>query len=475
MKGVYKPKDTPISEEEIQHLGICLETVLLEEWGGPRSPLALEYFKNTIIPGLLHCFRNNLDLLTNPTFREIMGWKLQNEFAYPHMFAGDLARDLVQAAQKLIGRAQNNDPKEPWWRVFRLWVSGESLILIRERTGYPLDYLELLLIRWKKLNSFLSSHRVSLLECMESSELREFGLEQLGFLYQFQMSLSSEPLFKERLALEQVLIDFHLPFQVAELVTLLEIVHTHEGTISETELISALLKTVSPLNFSANLDGEAGPTSLVRSIQRLIKGHFIQMNKAGKLTLCEKSAQALSGFLIPKLSEQLQKALRQEDLERARQILLGLNPEVLHRMIDWIALNLTEQQVLILFQDIYKKVNRKTDLYLIQTLSRFEGAAEFLILSLGEQDSLIRAKACEALGRIKYKEATFRLIQLLRDPVDGVREMAAFALGELGSTASLKELARVSDDLGEPIRVREQANEAMVKIEKRSRTRLGAL
>ncbi|WP_459931619.1 HEAT repeat domain-containing protein, partial [Desulfosporosinus burensis] len=60
------------------------------------------------------------------------------------------------------------------------------------------------------------------------------------------------------------------------------------------------------------------------------------------------------------------------------------------------------------------------------------------------------------------------LIQLLRDPVVGVREMAAQALGEMGAVAAVKELLRVAEDYGESINVRERARGAVRKIESRS-------
>ncbi|WP_459930859.1 HEAT repeat domain-containing protein, partial [Desulfosporosinus burensis] len=70
-----------------------------------------------------------------------------------------------------------------------------------------------------------------------------------------------------------------------------------------------------------------------------------------------------------------------------------------------------------------------------------------------------------SLGRIGNKGAIFSLIQLLRDPVVGVRGMAAQALGEMGAVPAVKELLRVAEDYGESINVRERARGAVRKIE----------
>ena len=432
-----------------------LASVLLDEWGGPRSPLALQYIHETIIPDLVYCFSNNADLLTNSTFAEVIQWKLKNQFANPSAVVADLANDLLRPAQTIINRPQITDPKEPWRRIFRLWICDESLPNIAERTGYPLDYLDLLVLRLKKLRIFISTSRVSLLECLQNTELREYGIEQLSFLYQFQTALAGEALYKERLKLEQVICDLGLPLQVSDLVTLLEIIHTHEGELDDDALISAMGEA----NYRGNL------FSCV--IDGLTSMHYILKNKVGKLTLSEKSAQTIAGFLLPRLGEQLRRALAIHDFKQAQETLLRQNQEVLIKLIDWTIRELNQEQAFKLLEGIFKKVSRRVDIYLIRAFANFPNAFDLLMQCLGDNDSLIRASSCEALGQIGNKAAAFSLIQLLRDPVVGVKEMAAQALGELGTSAAVKELVRVTEDYGEAVNVRDRARGSISKIESR--------
>ena len=439
------------TKHDLSGLKESLAAVLLEEWGGPRSPLALKYINETIIPDLVHCFCNNADLLTNSTFAEIIQWKLKNQFANPSAVVVDLAKDLLKPAQKIINRPQITDPKEPWRRIFRLWIGDESLPNIAERTGYPLDYLDLLVLRLKKIKAYTANTRASLLECQQNTELREFGSEQLSFLYQFQTAVAGEPLYKERLILEQVIWDLGMPLQVQDLVTLLEIIHTHEGKMDEDSLSSAMGDASGPL-FSCVIDG-------------LISQHYIQKNKAGKLTLSEKSARTIAGYLLPKLGDQLKRAILIQDLESAKGILLSQNEAVLIRLIDWTLRELNQEQAFEVLSRIYQKVSRRVDIYLLKGFANFPIAFELLMKCLADNDSLIRAGACESLGRIGNKGAIFSLIQLLRDPVVGVRGMAAQALGELGAVPAVKELLRVAEDYGESINVRERARGAVRKIE----------
>ncbi|WP_407309120.1 HEAT repeat domain-containing protein [Desulfosporosinus sp. SB140] len=442
-----------------------LAVVLLEEWGGPRSPMALKYIDETIIPDLVYCFCNNADLLTNVTFGEILQWKLKNQFANPSAVVADLAKDLLSPAQKIIKRPQLIDPKEPWRRVFRLWICDESLPSIAERMGYPLDYLDLLLLRFKKVKAFTLSHRVSLLECLQDSELRDFGKEQLSFFYQFHTSLAGEPLFKERLILEQVIIDLGLPLQVSDLVTLLEIIHTHEGHLDEDDLISSLGEVSGILGSVLGSSGGHRVNLFSCVIDGLTTMHYIQKNKAGKLTLSERSAQTIANFLLPKLGEQLKRALIVQDFERAKEILLNQNEEVLIRLLDWTLNELSQEQVLELHKSILKKISRRVDIYLIKGFANIPEAHELLLKCLSDNDSLIRANACQALGQLRNKAAAFSLIQLLKDPVASVKEMAAQALGEIGAAAAVKELGRVAEDYGESLNVRERARTALRKIE----------
>ena len=442
------------SIQELQHLEQSLETVLLEEWGGPRSPLALEYLKKTIIPDIIYCLRANEDLLTNSTFTEIIAWKLKNQFAYPIFIVNDLAKDLIHPAQQISSCSQVNDSKEPWQRIFRLWVAGESLINIAERTGYSLDYLELLVLRYKKIKAFLTFNRSSLLECMQHSEFKEFGLDQLSFLYQFHTALTQETLFKERLILEQVISDLGLSLQVSDLISLLEMVHAHEGKLQEAELILLLRQA------TGNMKNEV----FILTLEGLISLHYVLKNKAGYLTLSEKGAQIISGFLLPKISQHLKQALAIKDFEQAQGIIRKQNPEVLVKLIDWMGKNLDPNQILQLLEPIYKNINRRIDLQILNVLALFESSLDFLLSTLSDHDSLLRAKACEALGRLGSREAIFRLIQLLRDPVAEVKAKAAFALGEIGSSIAIKELQRITEDYSENLSVRDQAREALKKI-----------
>ncbi len=439
------------TKNDLTSLTENLAAVLLEEWGGPRSPLALQYINETIIPDLVHCLCNNADLLTNSTFAEIIQFKLKNQFANPSAVVVDLAKDLLKPAQRIINRPQITDPKEPWRRIFRLWVGDESLPNIAERTGYPLEYLDLLVLRLKKLKAFTANSRASLLECQQNTELRDYGSEQLTFLYQFQTAFVGEPLFKERLILEQVIWDLGMPLQVQDLVTLLEIIHTHEGEMDEKSLISAMGETAGLL-YSCVIDG-------------LISLHYVLKNKAGKLTLSEKSARTIAGYLLPKLGEQLKRAISIHDFELAKGILLGQNEAVLIRLIDWAERELKQEQAFEVLSSIYQKVSRRVDIYLLKVFARFPLAFELLMKCLGDNDSLIRASACESLGQIGNKAAIFSLIQLLRDPVVGVKEMAAQALGEMGAVPAVKELLRVAEDYGESINVRERARWAARRIE----------
>ncbi len=455
------------AEETLTHLSEALAAVFLEDWGGPRSPMALRYIHETIIPDLMHCLRHNGDLIQNPSFAEVISWKLKTQFAYPTSIAGSLATDLLQAAQEIVIIPQVTDPREPWRRTFRLWVSGETLPNIVERTGYPLDYLDLLLLRLKKLRRFIAGRRVSLLECLQHEELKAYGFEQLSFLYQFESSLAGEPLFRERLALEQVIHELGLPLEVSDLVTLLEVIHQQEGRLDEPSLIAALREVTVPVG-----DGGSGKAYLFPEILKgLISVYWVHKNKAGKLALSEKSAQILAGFLLPRLTERVEEAILAKDMAQAKEILLEQNPEILARLIGRLAKELNAAESFELLTSAYKQVSRRIDLEILEGLGQIgfrepmpEQAQVFLLGALNDKDSLIRAKACEALGRLGKEEAIAPLMERLEDEVPGVREKAAEALGKLKAQAAAEALADRAGDIAEAILVREAAREALQQI-----------
>ncbi|KLU62174.1 hypothetical protein CEB3_c15380 [Peptococcaceae bacterium CEB3] len=448
------------TEEKTAELERRLAKVFLEEWGGPRSPLALQYIHETIVPDLLQCIRRNADLLQNQTFAEIVAWKLRTQFAYPAAAAEPLAQDLIRAAEGLVERVQVTDVREPWRRIFRLWVSGESLPDIAERTGYPLDYLDLLLLRLRKLQKFMAGRGLGLLECLENEELREYGFGQLSFLYQFLTALSGEPLFQERLIMEQVIQELNLPLQVSDLVTLLEIIHEHEGEWTESAFIAALGE------MARRPDGRGD--GVVHFFPDILHGlmsvYWIQRNKSGRLCLSEKSAKALAGFILPRVTERLRENLKYRDMEQAQRVLLAQNPEVLSRIVDWVAREAGGEEAFQLLTGLYKRVNRRIDLCVIEACGRVPEAWEFVLGATAEQDSLIRAGACEALGGLGRKDAVPRLIECLEDEVSGVKKAAVQALVSLGDRRALVPLERLAADYAEPTVVREKAKEAVFDL-----------
>lgn len=441
-----------------------LSSVLLEEWGGPRSPLALSYLQNIIIPSVVNCLAKNADLLLNPTFADIIAWKLKSQYAYPQAVVDSLTADILKAVLKISRLPQNCDPQEPWRRILRLHVAGKSLPDVEKETGYPLAYLNLLLIRLSKLRKYLDQTGASYRECLANPELQEYGAEQLSFLYQFHQALATEPLYKEKLILEQVSVELGVPWLASDLVELLTIVHAQEGSLDEEALISVLREKGWKENL---LHPDTSFPSPVDSLSAIIEGltalEFLRRSGSGELFLTERGATTIASFLVPELLEQL-KIAGQENHEQARQILLGLNPEVLLPVLKGITESFSPDVALPLLKALYKQVNRRIDLYLVTAWAKYEGALDLLITGLGDNDSLIRAKACEALGNPGNLEAVISLIQLLGDPVAKVREMAAQALGEIGSPEGFEALSRVSEDHYESPNVRGQAREALRKI-----------
>lgn len=444
-----------------------LSKLLLEEWGGPRSVMALEYIREKIIPDLVNCFVRNSDLWQNSTFEEIISWKLKTQYAYPAAVVAGLSADMLKVVQAIAHppALQQHDPKEPWRRIFRLSVCDQSLPGITEKTGYPLAYLDLLFVRFRRIRGFVSGNGRGLVECLKNPELREFGFEQLSFLYQFQRGFSSEPLFRERLVLEQVILDMGLPLEVPDLINLLEIVHTHEGCIDE-RTIASVFEEVGYRPNERNLSGLPGE-GLEGVVERLTALYFLQKNKSGQLTLTPKSAATIAPFLAPRVMEQLRIAERAGDLEREKEILLKLNPEVLVPVLDAVVRDFCPHRAFAVLETIFKQVNRRIDLYLLSVLGRYQEGFALLMTCLEDQDSSLRAKACEALGRSGHKEGAFRLVQMLSDSVAGVRAEAVQALGELGSAVGIKALSLIAEDYGESSSLRALAWEALHRIEKK--------
>src|SRR6266404_1349211 len=88
-----------------------------------------------------------------------------------------------------------------------------------------------------------------------------------------------------------------------------------------------------------------------------------------------------------------------------------------------------------------------------------------LIFLLSDRYPIIRKRAALALGRIGDERAVPQLIEAFKSDNDNdVRQMCAFAIGEIESPAGAEALIAVLDDTAQPGEVRARAVEALGKI-----------
>ncbi|KLU63060.1 hypothetical protein CEB3_c05540 [Peptococcaceae bacterium CEB3] len=490
-----------------------LASVLLDEWGGPRSPLALSYIRNVIIPNLAHCLVRNADLWQNPTFTDIVAWKFKAQYAFPQAVVDSLTTDLMTAVLRTGCPAQNSNSWEPWRRIMRAHLAGKSLVDVEEEIGYPVAYSNLLLLSLKKLCHYLGQTGASYQDCLLQPELRECGPEQLRFLYSFHRALTTEPLYKEKLILEQVSVELEVPLPISGLVDLLRAVLVREGSegpegpSDEAALISVLREGAEVFNQSRESGARVTEREILSSVIRgLIKLDFLAQDRSGGLRLTGRSAAVIAPFVIPELLAQLQAAgLKREE---ARRILLRLNPGVLLPLLRRVKQEFPAEVSWELFRAVYQESDRQIDLYIIESAAKYEEAVVLLLEALQAEDSLVRAKACQALrcwailrkqgneaispeaeerclggreARIPEKpeemcssgreagipekpEIVSALVRTLADPVAQVRERAAQALGDIGSPEGLEALSKVAEDMYESPNVRGRAREAWRRI-----------
>ncbi|MDA8442941.1 MAG: HEAT repeat domain-containing protein [Peptococcaceae bacterium] len=454
------------TEQRTQELSTALAAVFLEEWGGPRSPLALQYLHETIIPNLEQCFSANRDLWSNPTFLQIIDWKLRNQYGYPQAVSINLAEDLMQAARALSMSAQRQEPDVPWRRIFRLWFSGESLPNIAEKKCFPLEYLDLLQLRWKMFKKFAGGRAISIEACLQNAELREFGQAQLDFFCRFYTLSSNDHLFCEKLALEELVEQIGLPMTVEDYLALLEVVHANEGKLAKTELVKELRNIARNSRVDTTLNSEQDQMRLLAELLNiLVCLNWLQENKAGKLTLSEKSAGTIAGFLLPKLARNIIASLTQGDLSTAASVYRTYNPTLQERLVEILAQEFNSPATVDFLSLLFKQVSRKVDMHIVVAMGRLDCGFKFLVRGLADSDSLVRATVCSALGNLSQHPVIPLLIQQLQDPVALVRLEAVKALGKLEANEAKLFLSQIADDYTETAMVRESALTALQAIQ----------
>jgi HEAT repeat protein len=91
-----------------------------------------------------------------------------------------------------------------------------------------------------------------------------------------------------------------------------------------------------------------------------------------------------------------------------------------------------------------------------------DAAINELVKALNDEDSYVRWRAADALGKIGSDAAINELVKALNDEDSYVRWRAADALGKIGSDAAINELVKALND--EDSYVRWRAADALVKL-----------
>jgi len=131
-----------------QRLSVGLESLLIEEWGGTKSPLAQVYIKETIIPDLVHSLTMNYCFMQNRICASILANKFQTQHGYPEAFSQGISGDVLRFASRLLAELRIPLPetalREPWEKLFRILSLGVDIPAIAMKIGYAEDHIELI-------------------------------------------------------------------------------------------------------------------------------------------------------------------------------------------------------------------------------------------------------------------------------------------------------------------------------------------
>lgn len=438
------------------------ERIVVEEWGGPKSPMALAFLRESFLPEAVRCLEINQQVLTNPTFAEIFTNKLNTQFAYPPSFAEGLAKEILSMAAREAARLHPvqfvDHPWEPWERAFRLLTIGEIIPAIARKTGFSEDYIELLRRRYIKYAEIAARWPgLPVDRLLEVADLAEFGEPLVRFMHDFAGRFQHRQHYTEYLVAEQVVFEDDLPVSPGELLLVLETAQNFEGRMEVKDFVRLLAGTrpmgrhepLPAFCFGQGLLSHLALTDIQRIVGALVAQRLLQQGAepVPRLYLTSRGAKLVAELVVERVTAEVLGILKnsgQHRVERSLAVLARLNHEVLLRCIEELV-GKGNPEVLRPLQKLPLAKNKQLHLKVLWACGQLGSphALDLLVPALQNRDGLIRAKACEALGQLRDKTAYFVLVRCLDDPINLVKEHALLALAELGVGGAVTHVERV--------------------------------
>lgn len=451
-----------------------LKKLFLEEWGGPKSALALAFLSETVIPDLTKLLNKNWHFLDNVTFREILISKLNTQFAYPVAFAEGLANDIITRAKRTLGDCPfaKNHPWQPWEIILRMITINYKLPEIAKKTGYPETYLVLFHKRYLKIQELCVKLGCSEDQLLAHKDLSGAGIHLIRYMLDFRKRFMVFKNYFERLQAEQIIMDLEYNLDPDRLIRLFQGLFEVEKQISMTRFLEILKGSKSAWLTSESYYLKTAGYGLLNDwtkiqiaslLSRLKELNFIiednQNNQA--ISLSEESARLIAPLVVPKLVEEVRSILHskaKDKIARSTALIHEINPEIAVRVIE----NLVQEHdsnVAICLKALYRRVSKKVFLKIIWGFGELGGKEAISLLSktILDRDSEVRIRTCQAIAQLQNPSFYFSLIHALDDPVAKVRENAALALGKLKMTSALKYMEQIIENPMEDQQVKKAA------------------
>lgn len=421
-------KGQELSQETIERLRQAIETILTVEWGGPKNRLALTFYRQVLIPDLINCIRINLHVLNNETFIAAFSNKLNSKYGYPPSYAKDLGRDILAASQNCLAEGellqQNLDPWEPWERIFRMLIIGETIPVIAQKTGFAEEYIEVLKKQYLHFSELLrEKEKVEFKDLVKIPQLQEYGEQLLSFMYDLWTRINTYPYHVEHFFLEQLLSEIPLDVSLPHLRKVLRQVYFGRDV---TWLLPGSASSV-----------RTPPQLRDEIINKLVQaGWLVHNTSTGKFNVKPDLAKVIATLEAPNIVQYL---LGLGEPEAAKPLFAKLPTYVLLRLIDELAMKQHPKAAVYLNMLMATNV-KSVKIKVIEACGKWKHPRGVALLTeaLTNKDALVRARACRVLGNLGEKGSYFAVVKCLQDPVPAVQEQALKALEQIGVAGAVK-------------------------------------
>lgn len=377
--------------------------VCFHRWGGPRSPLAVGYLEQTMLPDILW-FLHRLE----PWWHTVLAQELlKDKFVIQHGFPNVLGQGMAEEILVEISpwQTEQGEEKDLLFLLLSPIALDQPMHYLTETFPLPEEIWAKFKMAWRQQYNFLTRWQPQILD----------------FIRLWQDNKDFQLTWQFRTELWLVGINSNWDFYLSQLM----------------QLEKCRIGLLNSREDSYDLD--------------LIPSNWLNLKADGQVELNKTGSKIITPWIVEDIINTVEDRMLlggpTHGINSAMGVLARLYPEQIKYLLDLIV-DRNRQGWLPLLESWYARADKEIKIYLIDAIGHLgkQKALPFLITALQADDASIILAICETLAMIGDRSCGFALSALLKNGSYIVQEKVVYTLAELKFTPALKSFQKMLND-----------------------------